>query len=156
MSPFIKAFIKIFSNPGALATLLGAIIATVGIPLGVWLSSSSENRKKKRESKAEIASEILFLVSMIINEIVENFRLPLDRSEAQTKLLIDRYNDLSMRLAEALHKANYILVQQDLVLYGAVKNLLEKFFLCKRAEAYNKTVKEGAQSYFPYPIPEII
>ena len=150
------AFVKIFSDPGALATLLGAILATLGIPFGVWLSSSYERRRKEREAKAEMANEVLSLVSMVIHEIIENFRFPIGKSEGETKLLIERYNDLSWRLAEALHRANYILDPKDLESYVALRSLMDKFFISKRAEWYNQNKKETQTPFFPYPLQEFM
>ncbi|MGA2642336.1 MAG: hypothetical protein ABSG21_15710 [Spirochaetia bacterium] len=146
-----NAFVGIFSDPGAFATFFGTILATLGIPYGVWLSSSSESRRKKRGAKAEMANEVLFLVSVMINEVIENLRMH-GMSDGQTRLLVDRFNDMSMRLGEALHKANYILDPKDVESNGRLKSLLYKFAECKRAEGYNKTKKEGDPFYIPYSL----
>jgi hypothetical protein len=147
------AFVGIFSDPGAFATFFGAILATLGIPYGVWLSASYERRRKKGETKAENANEILALVSIVIHEVIENFRFPIGKSEGEAKALTERYNDLSLRLSEALHRANYILDPKDLEPYGRLKSLIEKFNRCKRAEWYNQNRKES-QIYLPYPLTE--
>lgn len=93
------AFVKIFTDPGSFATFLGAILATLGIPYGVWLSSSYERRRKEREAKAEAANQMLSLLSLM-DEVVGNFRIQPIRDEALGKRLVEQYNDLNLRSAK--------------------------------------------------------
>ena len=148
-----KAFAGIFTDAGAFATFFGAILATLGIPYGVWLSTSSESRRKKREAKADIANEMLSLVSMM-DEVVENFRVQPIRDEAQGKRLIEQYNDLNLRLSESFHKARFILTPADLEPYEKHRVLIEKFALCKWAEGFNNSPQRGDKIYLPYPVLE--
>lgn len=141
-----------------LASVVAIIISVALSGLVAWLldkrKEKESSQRKKREAKAEIAREILSLISMMIYEIVENFRFPLGKSEGEMKLLVERYNDLSQRLSEALHRANYILEPKDLESYVAVRSLIDKFILCKKAEGYNNTKSKNDPSYYPYPFEE--